>query len=58
MVEFYSPVYLAAIVLKHGANSSEEQIKKYGVLEKLQKSFDFNLLPSQSMSAKQPDACE
>lgn len=45
IVEFYSPVYLAAIVLKNGVNSSEEQIKKYGLLERLDKSFDFSLLP-------------
>lgn len=45
IIEFYSPVYLASIVLKHGVEQSQEQIQKYGLLERLEKSYDFNLLP-------------
>lgn len=33
-------------MLKNGVNQSE-QIQKYGLLEKLEKSFDFHLLPKQ-----------
>ena len=40
MVEFYSPLYLASLVVKEGVNKNEETIKKYGELER---SFDFTL---------------
>lgn len=45
VIEFYSAVYMAGIALKNGVNTSEEQIKKFGLLEKLDRSYDFRSLP-------------
>lgn len=42
VIEFYSPTYLASVMLKQSASKSEENILKHALLEK---SNDFSLLP-------------
>lgn len=44
MVEFLSPLYLANICLKNGINQNDNQIKRFGLLEK---SYDFKLFTNQ-----------
>jgi hypothetical protein len=47
VINFYSPLYLASIIVKEGVNQNEEVIKKYGELER---SYDFNLNKSVNCS--------
>lgn len=44
VIEFYSPTYLASVMLKQSASKSEENFAKLGN-GLLDKSNDFNLLP-------------
>ena len=43
IVKFFSPLYLASIVVKEGVNQNGEIVKKYGELER---SLDFNISKS------------
>ena len=47
VINFYSPLYLASIIVKEGVNQNEEVIKKYGELER---SYDFKLNKSVNCS--------
>lgn len=51
IVEYYSSVYLASTLLKQGNSKHPESLKRFGLLENLEKSFDFALLPQYSKEA-------
>jgi len=40
VINFFSPMYLASILVREGVNQNEEVMKKYG---QLQRSYDFVL---------------
>ena len=45
IIEYYSPAYLATLILKHGVQSEQAKVEKYDFL---MKSFNFSLMPEVS----------
>jgi len=45
VVEYFSSVYLASILLKQRSSKKPEPFNQFGILQDLEKSFDFSFLP-------------